>query len=134
VATKQGKAWAVEQESEEELAQRLPGYSWSLMRNTLQKLGLDGRQQITDVGVEDCFDWDPACPMLASWCDNIGWVPRELQIQLDRIDKLLDQLSDDPRFWSDPCIIGDPLWELVRSAAREALALMPEQPVSSDER
>jgi hypothetical protein len=55
----------VPEESEEELARRLPGYSWSLMRNALQKLALDGGEQIKDVEVEDCFDWDPAYPMLA---------------------------------------------------------------------
>lgn len=43
-------------ESEEDLARRLRGYSWSLMRNALQKLALDGRDQIKDVAVEDCFD------------------------------------------------------------------------------
>jgi hypothetical protein len=123
----------VEQESQGDLARRLPGYSWTLMRNTLQKLALDGREQVKDVAVEDCFDWDPAYPMLASWCADLGWVQRELQDRLDRIDNLLDQLSDDPRFWTDPVIIGDPLWELVRGEAREALALMPEQPGRSDE-
>lgn len=124
----------MEQEKEADLARRLPGYSWTLMRNTLQKLALDGREQVKNVAVEDSFDWDSAYPMLESWCANLGWVPRDLQDRLDRIDNLLDQLSDDPRFWSDPAIIGDPLWELVRTAAREALTLMPEQPVPSHER
>jgi hypothetical protein len=123
----------VEQESQEDLARRLPGYSWALMRNALQKLALDGHEQVKDVGVEDCFDWDPAYPMLASWCEDLGWVPRQLQDQLDRIDNLLDLLSDDPRYWTDPCIIGDPLCELARKVAREALALMPERPVQADE-
>jgi hypothetical protein len=60
------------QESAEELEQRLPGYSWSLMRATLQKLSLDGPDQIQDPDVEDAFDWDPAYPMIASWCSPLG--------------------------------------------------------------
>ena len=41
------------EESEEELARRLPGYSWSLMRNALQKLAPNGGEQIKDAEVED---------------------------------------------------------------------------------
>jgi hypothetical protein len=121
----------VSEESNEDLARRLPGYSWSLMRRALRLLALDGAEQVKYGEVGDCFDWDAAYPMLAAWCSGLGWVSPELQAELDRIDTLLGQLSDDKAAWTDEAIIGNPLWTLVRGAAGEALAMMPEQPLAS---
>jgi hypothetical protein len=101
------------------------------MRNALQKLSLDGGEQVKDVEVEDCFDWESAYLMLADWCDELGVSP-ELQTRLDDIDGLLLQLSEDKTAWTDDAIIGYPAWELVRGVARATLALMPEQPAGPD--
>ena len=99
---------AVAEESEGELTRRLPGYSWSLMRSTLQNLALDGTKQVKNVAIEDFFDWDPAYPMVESWCASLGWVSPELHAALDRVDELLDQISDDKTTWTDEAITRSP--------------------------
>jgi hypothetical protein len=98
------------------------------MRATLQKLSLDGPDQIQDPDVEDAFDWDPAYPMMAGWCSPLGWVSPELQANLDRVDELLDQIGGNQTHWTDEAIVESPHWRLIRQASRAALALMPERP------
>jgi hypothetical protein len=61
-------------------------------------------------------------------CEDLGWISAELRQLLYALDALLDRLSDDPRFGSDACIIGDPLWQEVRHVSQEASALMPDKP------
>jgi hypothetical protein len=104
---------------------------WSLLRGTVEKLAMAGRDQIKDAEIDEGFDWDPSYLMLER-CEDFGWIPARLRALLDKIDTLLDQLSADPRMWSDAAIISDPLWEQVRHISREALLLMPKKPWAQD--
>jgi hypothetical protein len=104
---------------------------WSLLRGTVEKLAMAGRDQIKDPEIVECFDWDPSYLMLER-CEDLGWISAELRTLLDKIDTLLEQLSDDPRMWSDAVIISDPLWEQVRRTSQGALPLMPREPWAQD--
>jgi hypothetical protein len=73
---------------------------WSLLRSTVEKLAMAGGDQIKDPEIDECFDWDPSYFMLER-CEELGWISAELGMLLSWIDAFLDQLSDDPRFWSD---------------------------------
>lgn len=101
-----------------------------MLRETVALLCLAAQQQVTEPFVDECFDWDPAYP--ASWqSKEMGWISPELSNRLNEIDALLDRLSADSTAWSDEAIATYPLWEHVRRAAGEALALMPEAPWDS---
>ncbi|MEW9531849.1 hypothetical protein [Microbispora sp. NPDC049125] len=101
-----------------------------MLRETVALLSLDAQHQVTEPSIDECFDWDPSYP--ASWqSKEMGWISSELSDRLDAIDGLLDQLSDDSTAWSDEAIATYPLWEHVRQAAGDALALMPEAPWDS---
>jgi hypothetical protein len=104
---------------------------WSLLRGTIEKFAMAGRDQIKDPEIDECFDWDPSYLMLER-CEDYGWIPAELRALLNEIDAFLDQLSGDPRMWSDAVIISDPLWEQVRHTSQEALLLMPREPWVQD--
>jgi hypothetical protein len=108
----------------------LAQWVWSLLRGTAEKLAMDAGDQIEDPEIGECFDWDPSYEM-SSECADFGWISAELRALLDRIDDLLNQLSDDRAAWSDEAIITHPLWEQVRRVAREVVPLMPGEPWAS---
>jgi len=106
---------------------RIARWVWSLLRGTVEKLAMPGEDQINDPAIEEGFDWDPSY-LMVDRCQDLGWITAELRGLLDALDGLLDRLSDDPRFWSDACIVSDPLWRHIRRVSQEAAALMPERP------
>jgi hypothetical protein len=114
-------------QNEDELVARQSPIIWSMLRRTVTKLSQDAAEQIKDPDIDECFEWDPGYP--TSWmCEQAGWISPELRTQLDRIDGLLGRLSDNRDAWSDEAITTLRLWEEVRQAAGECLALMTEEP------
>jgi hypothetical protein len=99
----------------------------ALLRGTLEKLAMPGKEQIKDPEIDECFDWNPGYLMM-DHCQRAGWVSPNLRVVLDSVDVLLDHLSGDPRFWSDASIVGDPLWDQVRCTSKKAAALMLSDP------
>ena len=106
---------------------RTARWVWTLLRGTVEKLAMPGEEQVKDPEVDECFDWDLGYLMVGR-CQGAGWVSPDLRVLLDSVDALLDRLSDDPRFWSDASIVGDPLWEQVRCTSKKAAALMATEP------
>ena len=106
---------------------RTARWVWTLLRGTVEKLAMPGEEQVKDPEIDECFDWDPGYLMVERY-QSAGWVSPNLRVLLDSVDALLDRLSDDPRFWSDAAIVGDPLWAQVRCTSEKAAALMPSEP------
>jgi hypothetical protein len=106
---------------------RTTRWVWTFLRGTVEKLAMPGEEQVKDPEIDECFDWDLGY-LIVDRCQSAGWVSADLRVLLDSVDALLDRLSDDPRFWSDASIVGDPLWDQVRCTSRKAAALMPSAP------
>ena len=119
----------VQEDADEEA--RTARWAWTLLRDTVEKLAMPGEEQIKDPEMDECFDWDPGY-LMVDRCQSAGWVSPDLLVSLDSVDTLLDRLSRDPRCWSDASVVGDPLWDQVRSTSKKAVALMPIAPWNDD--
>ncbi|WP_067485581.1 hypothetical protein [Actinomadura hibisca] len=117
--------WDMSPEQEKEL--RAAEAFWAVLHGSVAKLALDGRAQIADPDVDECFLFDIGYSVMWRFRER-GWVGGELDVRLSRLDGLLDRLSDDRGAWNDEAIVSMPLWEEVRVEARACLPLMADEP------
>jgi hypothetical protein len=128
--TRENQRMGTPEQDEAVIRKRAP-WVWSALRGAVEKLALEGGEQIKDPDVGECFLWDVAYG--PAWmCEAIGWITPELRTQLDEVDRLLDRLSVDRDAWTDEAIMTLPRWEETRHAARGCLPLMPIEPWTAE--